>query len=112
EAEAAADEAAPDAETGEAEAGEGTEEGAESAEGTEPAEESEPTDESAPAAAAPPKKELSDQAWLQRQINALTDEERRPLEMAGVIREPADGPLEFARPAKAGVFFSIYFFMT
>lgn len=63
-------------------------------------------------APAPKKEELSDEAWLQRQINALSYEERHPLEMAGVIRAPADGPLEFARPAKAGVFFSIYFFMT
>jgi cytochrome c oxidase subunit 3 len=32
--------------------------------------------------------------------------------MAGVIRKPADGPIEFARPENAGIFFSIYFFMT
>jgi cytochrome c oxidase subunit 3 len=69
-------------------------------------------EEAAPVAVAPQAVELSDDAWLQRQIKELTREERRPLEMAGVIRHPADGPLEFARPAKAGVFFSVYFFMT
>ncbi len=67
-------------------------------------------EENAPSA--PKKEELSDEAWLLKQINALSYEERHPLETAGVIRAPADGPLEFARPAKAGVFFSIYFFMT
>jgi cytochrome c oxidase subunit III len=61
---------------------------------------------------AKPQEILSDEAWLQRQISAMSPAERRPLQMAGVIRSPADGPLEFARPAKAGVFFSIYFFMT
>jgi cytochrome c oxidase subunit 3 len=55
---------------------------------------------------------LSDEAWLYRQISALTYAERHPLEMAGVIREPSNGALEFARPPKAGIFFGIYFFMT
>ena len=55
---------------------------------------------------------IADDVWLESQIRALTADERRPLQMAGVIRRPADGPLEFARPAKAGIFFSIYFFMT
>ena len=55
---------------------------------------------------------LTDDVWLSRQIHALTHDERHPLERAGIIRAPADGPLEFSRPDKAGVFFSIYFFMT
>lgn len=50
--------------------------------------------------------------WLESEIRALSPNVRRPLEMAGVIHRPADGPVEFSRPAKAGVFFSIYFFMT
>lgn len=69
-------------------------------------------EEAAPPAQTPKEEELADDVWLKRQISALTEEERHPLQMAGVIRAPADGPLEFARPAKAGVFFSIYFFMT
>ncbi len=67
------------------------------------------------AKAAVPEKQaekLSDEAWLERQIQGLSAEERHPLEMAGVIRRPVDGPLVFERPARAGVFFSIYFFMT
>jgi cytochrome c oxidase subunit 3 len=81
--------------------------------GTNEAQAAPPEGVDAPATAPTVKKaELSNEAWLQRQINALTYEERHPLEMAGVIRAPADGPLEFARPAKAGIFFSIYFFMT
>ncbi len=56
--------------------------------------------------------ELPDDVWLEKQIRELSPEEKKPLRMAGVIRRPADGPVEFARPAKAGIFFSIYFFMT
>lgn len=56
--------------------------------------------------------ELADDVWLSAQLRDLTPEERRPLQLAGLIRESADGPVEFARPEKAGVFFSIYFFMT
>lgn len=55
---------------------------------------------------------LSDDVWLESQIRGLSPEERRPLEMAGVIRKAAEGPPTFARPENAGVFFSIYFFMT
>lgn len=78
--------------------------------------EEEPSNEGdTPAAAAPKKKkvvELSDEAWLERQIRSMSAEARHPLEMAGVIRKPAGGVFTFERPAKAGVFFSIYFFMT
>jgi cytochrome c oxidase subunit 3 len=56
--------------------------------------------------------ELPDDVWLEQQVRKMTHEERHPLEMAGVIRRPADGPIEFARPERAGIFFSIYFFMT
>ena len=56
--------------------------------------------------------ELADDLWLETELRKLSAEERRPLEMAGVIRRPADGPVEFARPARAGIFFSIYFFLT
>jgi len=79
-----------------------------------PAEDAPAAEEKAEPAAATKKSEpvLADDVWLESQLRALTKEERRPLEMAGVIRKPADGPIEFARPAKAGVFFSIYFFMT
>ncbi len=67
-------------------------------------------DAMAPAAKA--EAETPDDIWLETQVRNLTEEERHPLEMAGVIRKPADGPLVFERPAKAGIFFSIYFFMT
>ncbi len=50
--------------------------------------------------------------WLAEQIRKLSPEERHPLEMAGVIRKTSSGPPKFARPEKAGIFFSIYFFMT
>lgn len=66
----------------------------------------------AKAAPSPAKAEVPDDIWLETQVRNLTAEERHPLEMAGVIRKPADGPLVFERPAKAGIFFSIYFFMT
>jgi len=56
--------------------------------------------------------ELSDEAWLERQIRSMSPEARRPLQMAGVIRHPASGVFTFERPERAGVFFSIYFFMT
>jgi cytochrome c oxidase subunit III len=75
-------------------------------------------EEGAPAAAPPhfDKDELAldvpNDIWLESQIRALPPAVRKPLDMAGVIHKPADGPVEFARPAKAGVFFSIYFFMT
>lgn len=55
---------------------------------------------------------LPDDVWLETQVRTLSGAERRPLEMAGVIRKPADGPITFARPERAGIFFSIYFFMT
>lgn len=55
---------------------------------------------------------LPDDVWLETQVRSLSGLERRPLEMAGVIRKPADGPVVFARPERAGIFFSIYFFMT
>lgn len=106
-------EATPAGESSEEGAAEGEEESTTAEEGEAEAAESDAeatTEEKV--AAAPKKEELSDEAWLLHQINELSDEERHPLEMAGVIRSPADGPLEFARPAKAGVFFSIYFFMT
>jgi cytochrome c oxidase subunit III len=72
-----------------------------------------PTDPEVLAAAKAAKdSKLADDVWLESEVKKLTPEERRPLEMAGVIRKPADGPIAFARPAKAGIFFSIYFFMT
>lgn len=58
------------------------------------------------------KSELADDVWLEHELRGLSADERHPLEMAGVIRHPADGPVEFSRPARAGIFFSIYFFMT
>lgn len=70
------------------------------------------------AAAAPVSKDelkldVPDDIWLESEIRALPAEVRHPLDMAGVIHQPADGgPVEFSRPAKAGIFFSIYFFMT
>lgn len=69
-----------------------------------------PQADSVPTARAVP--EISDEAWLSRQIHSLSAEERHPLEMSGMIRESASGVFVFQRPAKAGVFFSIYFFMT
>jgi len=72
-----------------------------------------PTDPEILAAAVRAKEStLPDDVWLESEVKKLTAEERHPLEMAGVIRDPADGPIAFARPAKAGIFFSIYFFMT
>src|SRR6187402_1239265 len=56
--------------------------------------------------------EVPNDIWLESQIRALPASVRKPLDMAGVIHKPADGPVEFSRPSKAGVFFSIYFFMT
>ena len=56
--------------------------------------------------------DVPDDIWLESEIRALSPEVRRPLEMAGVIHKSTEGPVEFSRPAKAGVFFSIYFFMT
>jgi len=72
-----------------------------------------PTDPEVLAAAAAAKEsKLPDDVWLESEVKKLTPHERHPLEMAGVIRKPADGPIAFERPAKAGIFFSIYFFMT
>ena len=59
-----------------------------------------------------PLQALPDDIWLAEQIRRLSPADRHPLEMAGVIRQPAGGPPTFARPEKAGIFFSIYFFMT
>lgn len=56
--------------------------------------------------------DLQDDVWLNTQLRELSPEARHPLELSGIVREPAEGVFEFARPAKAGVFFSIYFFMT
>ncbi len=58
------------------------------------------------------KLDVPDDIWLESEIRALSPEVRRPLEMAGVIHKSNEGPIEFSRPAKAGIFFSIYFFMT
>lgn len=55
---------------------------------------------------------LPNDVWLETQIRQLSAAERRPLEMAGVIRKAAEGGTTFARPENAGVFFSIYFCMT
>jgi cytochrome c oxidase subunit III len=55
---------------------------------------------------------LPDDVWLETQIRSMSNAERRPLEMAGVIRRSNEGPIRFARPDRAGIFFSIYFFMT
>jgi cytochrome c oxidase subunit III len=55
---------------------------------------------------------LPDDVWLETQIRSMSNAERRPLEMAGVIRRANEGPVRFARPDRAGIFFSIYFFMT
>lgn len=57
--------------------------------------------------------DVADDIWLESQIRALPAAVRRPLDQAGVIHRSADGgPVEFSRPSKAGIFFSIYFFMT
>lgn len=55
---------------------------------------------------------LANDVWLESELRKLSAKERHPLEMAGVIRHTGEGPISFERPAKAGVFFSIYFFMT
>jgi cytochrome c oxidase subunit 3 len=55
---------------------------------------------------------LADDVWLESTLRNLSDDERHPLEMAGVIRKPADGPITFERPERAHIFFGIYFFMT
>ncbi len=55
---------------------------------------------------------LPNDIWLDMQIRQMSPEERKPLEMAGVIKRLPGAPLAFGRPDKAGVFFSIYFFMT
>ena len=76
------------------------------------AEKAAPSAEVLAAAAAAKDSKLADDVWLESEVRKLTRDERHPLEMAGVIRAPSEGPIEFARPARAGVFFSIYFFMT
>jgi cytochrome c oxidase subunit III len=71
--------------------------------------------EAAPVALPPEEPKLAampDDIWLEHQVRSLSEKERHPLEMAGVIRHPKDGPVRFARPERAGIFFSIYFFMT
>jgi cytochrome c oxidase subunit III len=55
---------------------------------------------------------LADDVWLETQVRSMSNVERRPLEMAGVIQKPNEGPIRFGRPERAGIFFSIYFFMT
>lgn len=55
---------------------------------------------------------LPDDVWLETEVRKMSNAERHPLEMAGVIRRPAEGPVRFGRPERAGIFFSIYFFMT
>jgi cytochrome c oxidase subunit 3 len=69
-----------------------------------------------PAAPAPAKskvEQLADDVRIADAIRKLTKEEAEPLIKAGIIRSTADGrPVTLARPEKAGVFFSIYFFMT
>ena len=106
---------AADAEEKIAEAGEGSMVGilkADAAQEAEKAAEAEAAPEKVAAAKAPAAPELTDDEWLSRKIAALTYEERHPLDRAGVIRDSGGGPVEFARPDKAGIFFSIYFFMT
>ncbi len=70
--------------------------------------------EAAPKAAASDNvKELAADIRIADAIRRLTKEEAEPLIKAGIIRSTADGsPITLARPEKAGVFFSIYFFMT
>jgi len=55
---------------------------------------------------------LADDVWLAEKIRLLTPKQRHPLEMSGIIRKASAGPPKFDRPEKAGIFFSIYFFMT
>jgi cytochrome c oxidase subunit 3 len=67
----------------------------------------------APKAANPKVEELAADVRMAEAIRKLTKDEAEPLIKAGIIRGSADGlPVLVARPEKAGVFFSIYFFMT
>lgn len=68
----------------------------------------------APAAAAVPavKMPVSEDIFLATEIRRLNETELKPLLDAGIIKtHPADGP-QLERPARAHMFFSIYFFMT
>lgn len=55
---------------------------------------------------------LEDDVFLANELRKLTRAEVVPLLRSGVIQRRADGPFQLGRPDKAGVFFSIYFFMT
>lgn len=102
-------------------AGEGQAEG--SPEGA-PAPASEPTPEgaapdaaqAAPSPVAPPAQKtlepLADDVFIANELRKLTPAEATPLLRAGVLQRRADGPYQLVRPEKAGIFFSIYFFMT
>lgn len=94
----------------------GTAEAAEAgAEGTEEAAPAAPAPVAAPAPAPAPAAEepiLDDDVFLANELRKLTPAEATPLLRAGVLQRQADWPFELVRPKKAGVFFSIYFFMT
>jgi cytochrome c oxidase subunit 3 len=66
----------------------------------------------APPAHATEEPPLQDDVFLANELRKLTAEEATPLLRAGVLQRRADGPFQLVRPEKAGVFFSIYFFMT
>lgn len=66
----------------------------------------------APPAVATEEPPLQDDVFLANELRKLTAEEATPLLRAGVLQRQADGPFQLVRPEKAGVFFSIYFFMT
>src|SRR5690606_26235614 len=89
-----------------------------------PAPASEPTPEgaapdaaqAAPSPVAPPAQKtlepLADDVFIANELRKLTPAEATPLLRAGVLQRRADGPYQLVRPEKAGIFFSIYFFMT
>ncbi len=91
---------------------------AEPASGTEAAEDAAATQApvvAAPAAPAAPAVEepiLDDDVFLANELRKFTAAEATPLLRAGILQRQADGPYQLVRPEKAGVFFSIYFFMT
>lgn len=66
----------------------------------------------APPAQAAEEPPLQDDVFLANELRKLTPAEAVPLLRAGVIQRRSDGPFQLVRPEKAGVFFSIYFFMT